>query len=159
MRLRKEISESFGILHAILDCCVQLGIIVDHTATTTTADITITDNDNINDNDNNNSNDECNGRSYNSNGIFNFDNICLIDLCSGKGITTALCDALNQGRCQAVGEENINSKTKNNNNNNNNNKITFLPLIKCYHNYTTLSSKSTTTLYCYQQQQQQQQSL
>ena len=93
MRLRKEISESFGILHAVLDCCVQLGIIVDHTATTA-ADITITDNDNINDNDNNNSNDECNGRSYNSNGIFNFDNICLIDLCSGKGITTALCDAL-----------------------------------------------------------------
>ena len=122
MRLRKEISESFGILHAVLDCCVQLGIIVDPTTTTTTTttDITITDNDNI-DNDNNNSNDECNGRSYNSNGIVNFDNICLIDLCSGKGITTALCDALNQGRCQAVGEENINSKKKKKNNNNNNN--------------------------------------
>ena len=106
MRLRKEISESFGILHAVLDCCVRLGIIVDPTTTTTTTtDITITDN--------NNSNDECNGRSYNSNGIVNFDNVCLIDLCSGKGITTALCDALNQGRCQAVGEEN------NNNNNNN----------------------------------------
>ena len=46
MRLRKEISESFGILHAVQDCCVQLGIIVDGptvTDTVTTPTATTTD--------------------------------------------------------------------------------------------------------------------
>lgn len=61
MRLRKEISESFGILHAVHECCVSLGI---NAPTTDDEDI-------------------------------KFDNIFLIDLCSGKGITTAICGAMN----------------------------------------------------------------
>ena len=64
MRLRKEISESMGVLHAVQSCCVSLGI----------------SSNNISDDD---------GSSI------NLQNIFLIDLCSGKGITTALCGAMN----------------------------------------------------------------
>mmetsp|Transcript_14796 Transcript_14796/g.32239 ORF Transcript_14796/g.32239 Transcript_14796/m.32239 type:complete len:250 (+) Transcript_14796:465-1214(+) len=58
MRLRKEISESYGVLHAVQDCCARLGV----------------------------------SRKPTTNNI-NLENIFLIDLCSGKGITTALCGA------------------------------------------------------------------
>lgn len=60
MRLRKEISESYAILHAVQECCISLGI----------SDKTIKD-DNV-----------------------DLKNIFLIDLCSGKGITTALCGSM-----------------------------------------------------------------
>jgi len=66
MRLRKEISESYGVLHAVQSCCRELGI--ENSSTS------IDNNDNI-----------------------NFENICLIDLCSGKGITTALCGVMDGG--------------------------------------------------------------
>ena len=66
MRLRKEISESFGVLHAVQSCCKSLGI--------NNSSTSIDNNDNI-----------------------NFENICLIDLCSGKGITTALCGVMDRG--------------------------------------------------------------
>jgi len=59
IRLRKEISESYGVLHGVQECCVRLGI------SSSTAS------DNV-----------------------NLENVFLIDLCSGKGITTALCGAL-----------------------------------------------------------------
>lgn len=63
MRLRKEISESYAVLHAVQDCCTKLGI---SKATPQHGD---------------------DGNIY-------LENIFLIDLCSGKGITTALCGAL-----------------------------------------------------------------
>ena len=72
MRLRKEISESFGILHAVHECCVSLGI---NAPTTDDEDI-------------------------------KFDNIFLIDLCSGKGITTAICGAMNGNDNDANGKNN-----------------------------------------------------
>ena len=65
MRLRKEISESYGVLHAVQSCCRSLGI--ENSPASIDAD------DNI-----------------------NFENICLIDLCSGKGITTALCGVMDR---------------------------------------------------------------
>ena len=62
MRLRKEISESYGILHAVQKCCDSLGM-------------TNHDDDEI-----------------------NLENIFLIDLCSGKGMTTALCGVLDDSK-------------------------------------------------------------
>lgn len=58
MRIRKEISESYGILHAVQECCRELDLI------------------------------------HQTNDAINLENIFLIDLCSGKGITTALCGTL-----------------------------------------------------------------
>ena len=60
MKIRKEISESFAILHAVQECCTVLALNEVQTAV---------------------------------DGI-HLENIFLIDLCSGKGITTALCGAL-----------------------------------------------------------------
>lgn len=68
MRLRKEISESYAVLHAVQECCIGLGILESSTA------------------------EGKNG------GDLRFENIFLIDLCSGKGITTGLCGVLDPGR-------------------------------------------------------------
>jgi hypothetical protein len=65
MRLRKEISESYAVLHAVQECCNGLGIL-DSVATHHSDDI-------------------------------HFENVFLIDLCSGKGITTGLCRVLGPG--------------------------------------------------------------
>lgn len=65
MRLRKEISESYGVLHAVQECCVSLGISTNNKSASLS----------------------------NSNNNINLENIFLIDLCSGKGVTTALCAA------------------------------------------------------------------
>ena len=62
-KLRKEISESYSILHAVQKCWHQLT---------------------------NNSIDEC----PNFDSQLAFKNTFLIDLCSGKGLTAALCDVL-----------------------------------------------------------------
>ncbi|KAL9179250.1 hypothetical protein ACHAXT_008540 [Thalassiosira profunda] len=59
MRLRKEISESYAILHAVQECCVSLGV-----------------------------------QKNTEMGNVDLQNIFLVDLCSGKGITTAICGAL-----------------------------------------------------------------
>lgn len=58
-KLRKEISESFSILHAVQECCLELGMPKPHTATP-----------------------------------IHFENVFLIDLCSGKSLTTVLCGVL-----------------------------------------------------------------
>jgi len=65
MRLRKEISESYGVLHAVHECCMALGI--SSKANNPTKD-----------------------------GVDLGKNRCLIDLCSGKAITAALCGALDE---------------------------------------------------------------
>lgn len=70
MRLRKEISESYAVLHAVQECCKRLGI----STPTSNAE------DNL-----------------------NLENIFMIDLCSGKAITTALCGALDDAK---VGDSN-----------------------------------------------------
>lgn len=67
-RLRKEISELFAVLHAVRECCEGLGL---------------DDNDNAND-----------GVPRIANDVVAFENIFLIDLCCGKGITTMLCGAM-----------------------------------------------------------------
>jgi hypothetical protein len=59
-KLRKEISESYSILHAVQQCCLDLGI-----------------SDRIE-----------------NNPIVHLEQVFLIDLCSGKSLTTALCGAL-----------------------------------------------------------------
>jgi hypothetical protein len=59
-KLRKEISESYSILHAVQQCCLDLGI-----------------SDRIE-----------------NNPIDHLEHVFLIDLCSGKSLTTALCGAL-----------------------------------------------------------------
>jgi len=59
MRLRKEISESMGVLHAVANACGKLGIASDG-------------------------------------GGVSLRNVFMIDLCSGKGITTAICGAMNE---------------------------------------------------------------
>jgi hypothetical protein len=59
MALRKEISESYAVLHAVQECCDKLF-----------------------------------GLCRSTNGNLNLSNIFLIDLCSGKGITSALGAAL-----------------------------------------------------------------
>ena len=64
-KLRKEISESYSILYAIQDCYEQF-IDSQNTHGCVTSD---------------------------ENAI-NFDNLFVIDLCSGKGVTTAICGAL-----------------------------------------------------------------
>ena len=58
MRLRKEISESMGVLHAVANACSKLGIA--------------------------------------GKGGISLRNVFMIDLCSGKGITTAICGAMNE---------------------------------------------------------------
>lgn len=61
MKIRKEISESFAILHAVQECCTKFtGGVVSNLRNETIC----------------------------------LENTFLIDLCSGKGITTALCGAL-----------------------------------------------------------------
>ena len=67
MRLRKEISESYAVLHAVQECCQGLGILNGITTECTSDDI-------------------------------HFENVFLIDLCSGKGITTGLCGVLDPGK-------------------------------------------------------------
>ncbi|KAL7463481.1 hypothetical protein ACHAXS_003848 [Conticribra weissflogii] len=61
MKIRKEISESFAILHAVQECCTKFA----------GGAVSNSRNENI-----------------------HLENTFLIDLCSGKGITTALCGAL-----------------------------------------------------------------
>ena len=56
-KLRKEVSESYAALHAVQNCCVQLGL----------SEISQT---------------------------LHLNNVFLIDLCSGKSLTTALCGVL-----------------------------------------------------------------
>ena len=71
---RKEISESYSILHAVQECWMTLknnGLQNDDTNTTTTTTNTTTTRDEI-----------------------NFKNVYLVDLCSGKSMTAALCAAL-----------------------------------------------------------------
>lgn len=67
MRLRKEISESYAVLHAVQACCKSLGIISA-------------------------------ARNANNSDDIRLENIFLIDLCSGKGITTGLCGVLDPGK-------------------------------------------------------------
>ncbi len=66
VRLRKEISESYAVLHAVQKCCDSLG---------------------MNTKDTNHVEDD-----------INLENIFLIDLCSGKGMTTALCGVLDDSK-------------------------------------------------------------
>ena len=69
-KLRKEVSESYSIIHAIQECHDQL-LLGGQGETTTSLATSSSDNNAI-----------------------HFENLFVIDLCSGKGVTTAICGAL-----------------------------------------------------------------
>lgn len=62
-RMRKEISESYGVLHAVQECCARLGV---------------------------------GGGETDPKNSIRLENVFVIDLCSGKGTTAALCGALDR---------------------------------------------------------------
>ena len=76
MRLRKEISESMGVLSAVQDCCNELKVVVGGI-----------DVEGGGGGGGNNADDD-------DDTTFHFENVFLIDLCSGRGLTTAIGGAL-----------------------------------------------------------------